>query len=109
MAAQLKSLSICLLMAFTVGEEIKFSYNLEVGANQCFMQNMQEDHQGEYHIIFNSFIFNIIGYVSLSSQSTKLVLSVNDPRGRQIENQMGERKMEKSFKVESGGAHQICI
>ena len=36
-------------------------------------------------------------------------MSINDPKGRELDRQMGEKKMEKKFDVHNGGQHQICI
>ena len=34
---------------------------------------------------------------------------VNDPKGRELDRQMGDTKMTSKFDVVNGGQHQVCI
>ena len=36
-------------------------------------------------------------------------MSVNDPRGRELAKEMGNKKMNSKFDAEHGGAHQLCV
>ena len=47
--------------------------------------------------------------VKVKSDSTQLILSINDPRGAQVANEMGQQKMEAKFDVVNGGQYQICL
>ena len=61
------------------------------------MQNIQEDHQGKNSNIILSKHILILGFVSMKSDSSRMIMSINDPKGREIDRQMGEYKMEKKF------------
>ena len=41
----------------------------------------------------------------VKSESRKLVMFVNDPKGRELDRQMGETKMSSKFDVMNGGMH----
>ena len=50
-----------------------------------------------------------VGAFIVKSESRKLTMFVNDPKGKELAREMGETKMSAKFDVVSGGQHQICI
>ena len=36
-------------------------------------------------------------------------MSINDPKGRELAKEMGQKKMKAKFDAEQQGQHQICI
>ena len=98
-------------LVLTQAEEMKFFYTVPQQSNQCFMQNIQEDHQGKQtnSIVPKQIFLFHVGFVSMKSDSSRMIMNINDPKGREIDRQMGEAKMEKKFDVSSGGQHQICV
>ena len=88
----LKLIITALLSSFAAAQDIKFSYDLE--GTQCFLQNLQENSD-----------CNVI----VKTESTSVLLQIQDPKGRELDRQMGYTKMEKKFNVVASGQHQICL
>ena len=88
----LKLIVAALLSSVTLGQDIKFSYDLE--GTQCFLQNFNDDVEAK---------------VTVKTESTNMLLQIQDPKGREIDRQMGYTKMEKKFTATSSGQHQICL
>ena len=82
------------IVAIASAEDLKFFYTVPAQANQCFLQNMLQDHQGT--VIVSKFDKNIM-------------LTINDPKGRELDRQLASGKLEKTFDVINGGQHQICL
>lgn len=57
-------------VAIATAEDLKFFYTVPSQANQCFLQNMLQDHQGT--VIVSKFEQNIM-------------LTINDPKGRELD------------------------
>ena len=45
----------------------------------------------------------------MKSESLKLIMAVTDPKGRELDRQMGAFKMNKKFDVRETGQYQLCI
>ena len=88
----LKLIITALLSSFACAQDIKFSYDLE--GTQCFSQNLNEDLE-----------CNVI----VKTESTNVLLQIQDPKGRELDRQMGYTKMDKKFVVKNSGQHQICL
>ena len=55
-------------------------------------------------------MFNVrVGAFIVKSDSRKLTMFVNDPKGRELAREMGNTKMTAKFDVTAGGQHQCCV
>ena len=45
----------------------------------------------------------------MKSESKQIIMSVNDPKGRELAKEFGQKKMTAKFDAESQGQHQICV
>ena len=50
-----------------------------------------------------------MGVFSIKSETTNLIMSVNDPKGRELAKEMGSKKMKAKFDAEQQGQYQVCI
>ena len=66
-------------------EDIKFFYMVQGGSVQCFLQSIQQDHVGVFQV---------------KAESTNMIMSVNDPKGRELAREMGMKKMKAQFDAE---------
>ena len=84
------AIALTLLVAVVSAEDIKFFYTVQSGSVQCFLQNVQMDHVGQF---------------SVKSESTNIIMSVSDPKGREIAKEMGQKKMQAKFDAEQQGQY----
>ena len=79
------SVVLALLVSLAQCEDIKFFYTIPGGNLQCFLQNIQVDHVGQFQV---------------KSESNNIIMSVSDPRGRELGREMGQKKMVIKFDAE---------
>ena len=88
------ALILSLFVAMVSCEDVKFFYTVQGGTVQCFLQNVQMDHVGQFMV---------------KSESSNIIMSVNDPKGRELAKEMGQKKMQAKFDAEQQGQYQVCV
>ena len=88
-------LLIAVAISLVVAEELKFSYTVSESTTQCFMSNL----------IFGSKAILTVK----TGDNAKIMMTVNDPKGKEIERKMEPNKMTSEFDVQNEGSHQFCF
>jgi hypothetical protein len=88
-------IALTTLMSLTLAEELKFSYTLEGGLTQCFMNNLIEGSRAMVNV--------------KTMDNSKIMMMINDPRGKEIDRKLEGPKMKSEFDVMNEGSHQFCF
>lgn len=83
------------LMSLTLAEELKFSYTVEGGLTQCFISNLVEGSRAQVNV--------------KTMDNSKIMLMINDPRGKEIDRKLEGPKMKSEFDVMNEGSHSFCF
>ena len=97
------------LAIVVVAEKIQFTNYLTPGAQNCYVENIGDTVQGKYINCLVSSLSIFLAIIEANSDSSALVLSITDPKGKKIRIIEGQKQMRYNFAAFYSGNYQICI